>query len=268
MRMKREPSFEEALEQCLEALRRGAGDPEALAARYPAYADRLRPLLETASRLRTVDLPPPRPEAVRRGRARVVAAARHRGVPATSRAMGGRRGWVSALLTVGLLLALLFGGGALGVRAAEASLPGDPLYGVKLLAESAELAWAERWGDPTPVLMRQIERRSLELEALQRQGRGAHPAALDRSALLLIRLARLAERHPEHPLLRERALAAVARHRAILEALAEQAPPAARPALQRALERAHRAQEILSKLPRRSPPGPSPERPRPLRPGR
>ncbi|WP_322802377.1 hypothetical protein [Thermoflexus sp.] len=258
-------SFEEILARCLDEMAAGA-DLEQVVARYPAYAAELRPLLEAALRLREVPVPPPRPQAVRQGRARVIARSR------PSRASGwgwlqGRR-WVSALLTAGLILALLFGGGALGVQAAEASLPGDPFYGLKLWKESLELTWAEWHGDPAPLLVRQLERRSEEMETLQRQGRPVHPAVLQRSARLLIRLILLAERHPDHPVLRQRALQAIERHQAILLALRDRVPPAARPALERALERANRAREVLSSpVPPRPSPGPPPKWP-PRGPGR
>lgn len=261
MPLKKVP-FEEALARCLEEIAAGA-EVEQVLARYPAYAEALRPLLETAARLRETPVPPPRPEAVRRGRMRVVAAAqRIRRRQAEPGWLQGRR-WVSALLTAGLLLALLFGGGTLGVRAAEASLPGDPLYPVKLWKESIELAWAEWQGDPAPVLARQLERRSEELEALQRRRRPFPLAVLQRSTHLLARLVLLAERRPDLPALRERALRAVERHEAVLRALKDRVPPAARPALERALERAARAREILSKAP---PPRPTPGRPPDRRP--
>ncbi|HXF70501.1 MAG TPA: hypothetical protein VNK89_11930 [Thermoflexus sp.] len=248
-------SFEEALARCLDEVAAG-GDIEEVVARYPAYAAELRPLLEAALQLRRDIVPPPRPEAVRQGRMRVMAAAR-RMQAARQGWLAGRR-WVSALLTAGLLLALLFGG-TLGVRAAEASLPGDPLYDLKLWKESVELTWAEWQGDPAPVLIRQLERRSEEIEALQRQGRPVHPAALQRSARLLVRLIALAERRPDLPILRQRALQAVEKHQEILMALRDRVPPAAQPALERALERANRAREVLSHKP---PLRPTPGRPR------
>ncbi len=249
--------LEEALARCLEEMAAGA-DVETVLARYPAYAAELRPLLEAALRLGGEIVPPPRPASVRRGRARAMEAAWRRRRALEQQGWWTGRRWISALLTAGLLLALLFGGGALGVQAAEASLPGDPLYPLKLWKESVELAWAEWHGDPTPVLIRQLERRSEEMEALQRQGRMVHPSALQQSTRLLIRLIALAERRSDLPALRERALRAVKKHETILETLRERVPPAARPALERALERARRAQEVLSRTP---PERPAPERP-------
>lgn len=250
-------SFEEALARCLDEVAAGA-DIEEIVARYPTYAAELRPLLEAALRLRGEIVPPPRSEAVRRGRMRVIAAAQR--VQAVRQGWVAGRRWVSALLTAGLLLALLFGG-TLSVRAAEASLPGDPLYDLKLLKESIELTWAEWQGDPTPVLIRQLERRSEEIEALQRQGRPVHPAALQRSARLLVRLVALAERRPDLPILRQRALRAVERHQEVLMALRDRVPSAAQPALERALERANQAREVLShKPPLRPTPGRPPDR--------
>ncbi len=251
----REISFEEALARCLDEVAAGA-DVEQVVARYPAYAAELRPLVETALRLEGMVVPPPRPEAIRRGRVRVMAAARQ--VEVRRRGWWTGRRWISALLTAGLLLSLLFGGGTVGVRAAEASLPGDPLYPLKLWKESLELTWAEWQGDPAPVLIRQLELRSEEIETLQHQGRAVHPMALQQSARLLVRLITLAERRPDLPALRERALRAVERHEAVLRVLQGRVPPAAQPALQRALERAHWAREVLSRQP---PPAPSPGRP-------
>ncbi len=256
MRMRKIP-LEEALARCLDEIRAGA-DIEQVLARYPADAAALRPLLELALQLQGTNIPPPRPEAFRRGRARVMAAAQ-RMQPARSAWHPGHR-WVSALLAAGLMLALLLGGGTLGMHAAEASMPGDPLYPLKLLKESAELAWAERQGNPLPVVIRQLERRSEEIETVQRQGRPIHPAVLQQSTRLLIRLLALAQQRPDSPAARERALRAVETHQRLLLALRDRVPPAARPALERALERANRAREVLSQRPPPGRPGRGPGR--------
>jgi len=63
--------------------------------------------------------------------------------------------------------------------------------------------------------------------------------------LRLIQLIVLAEQHPDHPLLQQRALQAIEKHRMILLALREWVPLAARPAL----ERVDRAQEAIRKAP-------------------
>ncbi len=256
MRMRKIP-LDEALARCLDEIRAGA-DIEQVLARYPTDAAALRPLLELALQLQEVSIPSPRPEAIQRGRARVMAAAQR--IQSIRTGWHPGRRWVPALLTAGLMLALLLGGGALGVQAAEASLPGDPLYPLKLLKESAELAWAERQGDPLPIVIRQLERRSEEIETMRRQGRPIHPTVFQRSARLLTRLLALAEQQLDSPGTRERALRAIEKHQSLLRTLRNRVPPAARPALERALERANRAQEMLSRRPSPGRPGHPPNR--------
>lgn len=63
--------FGQALDECLESIRRGARDLDVLLARHPRHAERLRPILETALRLGG---DPPRAQDKARGKARLYSA--------------------------------------------------------------------------------------------------------------------------------------------------------------------------------------------------
>ncbi len=135
----------DALEVCLQALEKGA-DLESCLMLFPALADELRPILETAAQARTqavVDVPA---DAMRRGRARVLQHAaelreRERATPVpfwrkpwqTGRAV---RAVVASVTTV----VFLFSSGTGLVFASSNSLPGDNLYPVKRSWEGFQLA--------------------------------------------------------------------------------------------------------------------------------
>lgn len=124
--------FDLALDQVLQLRAAGLSIDECLA-RFPHYADKLRPLLEAAGHAATglragEPLPPPN---LARGRARVLQAAR------TTQTRPGTLilRWATAFAFVMVL--------AFGVASASAqSIPGDALYPVKLAIEAAQLALA------------------------------------------------------------------------------------------------------------------------------
>lgn len=130
-----------ALDECLGQLWAGASVKECLA-RFPDYARELRPLLHLASDIRTHEIPPPRPAAVRTHRQRMLRAVHERG-----RQRAGNRGLltghlVSPTVRAGVILAAviaLLGSGAGGLAvAASGSLPGDLLYPMKRATENAQ----------------------------------------------------------------------------------------------------------------------------------
>ncbi len=119
----------DALEICLQEVESGK-DIESALLRYPDLADELRPILKTAVKARKMSAPEPAPDAVQRGRARVLqhaaelrevkSAPRRRGIPVFQR----------LALSFALLLFLLVSG--TGILSASASaLPGERLYSVK-----------------------------------------------------------------------------------------------------------------------------------------
>lgn len=153
--------FAWVLEDCLRRLDSGQSMQECLAA-YPDQAEGLQPMLLVAGRIRAAPAPQPRPEAIHRGRERMLAAARANFArnsfvqPVSSAAfprysvriftslkalLFGKEtyGMKFALrLAIDLLLILIVGS-VLTVNASARSLPGDPLYSVKRTWEEVRL---------------------------------------------------------------------------------------------------------------------------------
>lgn len=162
--------LEPVLEECLEQLRKGASLEQVLAA-FPAQAAELRPLLEVAlwaqSLSAGIQVVPSAAQA--RSRARFLAAA--------GQAQSTPRASPSGLLrfrlaAVVLLLVMLVSASLLGTGLVSAqSLPGEPLYPVKIAIEQARLWLA---GDSASYLhLEELfdQRRVAEVLRLLQQGR-------------------------------------------------------------------------------------------------
>jgi hypothetical protein len=127
--------FDNILDECLGRLIDGE-TIEACLSRYPEHAAELEPLLRTArDTMKATDIPP-RPEFRDRARYQFHAAIHEMPVR-------GRRDFFSvlrpSLATVIILAIVLLAGGGV-VAAAGNSLPGSPLYSVKLATETVRLA--------------------------------------------------------------------------------------------------------------------------------
>jgi hypothetical protein len=212
----------EILERCLRRLEQGA-DLETLLREVPEAVP-LRPLLETALWLRRgqeVALSPAaRRRLIRQGQLR---AARRAAAPRASRPVFR---WAWALVAVlGLILVLLS-----AVGAAEASLPGEPLYPVKRAVEGLVTLGMS----PEERALYLAERRWSEFEASAARGRWL-PDLAEESLARLEEAARLGAEGPAGPAARLRAL--YERQGALLEEAAAVAPPDVRSALARARQR-------------------------------
>lgn len=132
----------DVLEICLQELENGA-DIESVLARYPDLASELRPILNASinARMRSFSVSDPSPEAIRRGRARVLQRAsemreqknapRKRMIPIIQR------------LAVSFTLTALFLASGTGlVGASSTALPGENLYPVKRTWEDVRLFFA------------------------------------------------------------------------------------------------------------------------------
>ncbi len=131
-----------ALEDCLALLQTGA-DLETCLGKYPADADRLRPLLAAAIQARSLADDRVPQEVMRRGRAKFLNQAAEIREEQRSRRRQGAFSFQRVLrFGFSLLLAvvILVGAGGTGlVNASSSSLPGDGLYGVKLTWENIRL---------------------------------------------------------------------------------------------------------------------------------
>jgi hypothetical protein len=133
--MSKTKDFDNILDECLQRLLAGES-VEACLSRYPEHAAGLEPLLRTAwDTLKATDIRP-RPEFRDRARYQFQMAVREMPVKES-------RGFFTvfkpALVTVAVLAVVLLAGGGV-VAAAGSSLPGSPLYSVKLATESVRLA--------------------------------------------------------------------------------------------------------------------------------
>ncbi len=125
--------FNTILDECLESLLTGKETPEQCLQRYPEYARELEPLLRTALIVnKAVDV---KPSVDFRAKARyqlqsIIAESR-----APKRATRFVSKWAIAICAV-MLVFVLVGGTAL---AANGSMPGNPLYAVKLATENLSI---------------------------------------------------------------------------------------------------------------------------------
>ena len=133
--MKKSSQFENILDECLERLIRGETVEQCLES-YPEQALELEPLLRTTQATREAVAITPRADFKARARYEFRSAL-HAQVSQKTRSLSAfRRGWVVALMVIGILL--VSGGGT--ALAASDSMPDSPLYGVKLATEQVQLA--------------------------------------------------------------------------------------------------------------------------------
>ena len=133
--MKKSSDFENILDECLEQLIKG-GTVEQCLESYPERALELEPLLRTAQATREASAITPRAEFKARARYEFRSVL-HDEVSQRARPVSVfKRGWVVALLVIGILL--VSGGGT--ALAASNSMPDSLLYPVKLATEQVQLA--------------------------------------------------------------------------------------------------------------------------------
>lgn len=170
--MNNQERFEAILIECLAAMETGERI-EQLVARYPAYAARLDAALRVAARLTASGSETLRamPSAQESARAAFLdrAASTLLVSPRSLRVWRLVRPLVSFLAAVALLVAI--GGGVLGVSAA--SLPGDPLYGIKRSFEGIQLSLARDPVQRVTLEENYGQRRMEEVKAMQASKRAA-----------------------------------------------------------------------------------------------
>jgi hypothetical protein len=162
----------EALEICLQEIEQGA-DVEIVLSRYPDLADELRPILEASAGARSMAVPGPSPEVVRRSRAKVMqSAAQMR----EAKARSSRSMWFASLrraaVTLAVVAALFISGTGL-VRAASTTLPGDNLYPVKRTWEDMLLLLTFNGQQRATLEVEHENERLHELSELFAEGRSA-----------------------------------------------------------------------------------------------
>ena len=156
--------FETILIECLTAIEAGT-TAEQLLARYPAYAPQLAPALRVATRLRSLERSGPAPVIQQRARAAFLArtAAMRPASPQAASARWLLRPLVS--FVTALTLVAVVGSGVLAASAA--SLPGDPLYGVKRSFEDLQFSLAREPLQRANLQESYTRRRAEEVKAVQ-----------------------------------------------------------------------------------------------------
>jgi hypothetical protein len=176
-----------ALDQCLLWLREGMSIEECLA-RAPEYAGELRPLLKVAVDVGRT-LPPVSSAAARAaGEERMLAAlaakrARQERAHPLARLARRMLGWlvpgrpgsrrVAWQAVAAMLLVVLVGGGGMAVAASASSLPGEPLYAVKLASQRAQLVLTTNPARQQRLAERFDAQRRLDVAAALQAGRRA-----------------------------------------------------------------------------------------------
>lgn len=197
-------TFRSVLDECLTAIQQG-DTVDACLARYPRQAERLRPLLLLAERIRQT--PPQAP----RVWARETAWGLVRERAADLRA-GGRRArgglsygaWLRPMAVAAALVLALLGSGGATVLAAQDALPDSPLYRVKLWSEDARLWLVFDESHEAQILMDQSDERIAEITALIRKNKDIPPNVLSALYDRHERAARIVESQPQDLALRAR----------------------------------------------------------------
>lgn len=128
----------DTLEACLKELENGA-DIEAVLARHPQIADELRPILHASVAARSMAGAEPSPDALRRGRARLLQRAAE--MREAEAALNKRKIPLFPRLAISFALVVIFFmiSGTSLLNASAGALPGERLYTVKRSAENIRL---------------------------------------------------------------------------------------------------------------------------------
>ncbi len=239
--------FEDILVQCIEDVKANRSSLEECLDRYPHLRDRLEPLLTIALDIR--ETPDVKPSPFFKIKARVWL------MDEISRRSAVRRWPWSRYIsqpkpmllrnrfsTAGVIMAIVLAISAVGggtAYASQSSLPGDTLYRVKLATEEMRMALP---GDDLSKAERALtlaERRVEEMEALASESSAddlarAAEAYCDAMDRVRARLKRAADGGLSTVNLTARIAEATARHLYVLDAVFDNAPDEAKPAIERA----------------------------------
>ncbi len=134
--MKKSRKFNDIFDECLERLLVNGETIEQCLRSYPEQADELEPLLQTALATKQASAIQPRPEFRAKARYQFRSALQEIEQKRRLPLFGWQPRWATVVAIV--LVLLLAGGGT--VAAAGNSMPGNPLYQVKLATEQVQLA--------------------------------------------------------------------------------------------------------------------------------
>ena len=177
-----EKDFEDILEECIARIRSGEADIESCLNEYPKDAEQLRPLLETAILLYQEPQPEPQPEAVSRGEQLLLSRVAEKGLSTLQREklssavlpLGWRLQWVVRVAVIFAIIALTYG----LIAASSHSMPGEPLYSVKIAVEQVSLAATPSEESKGRLHITLAERRMEEITEMSSRGEAEQTAKL------------------------------------------------------------------------------------------
>lgn len=158
--------FDNILDDCLERLLVKGESLEQCLELYPAQADELRPLLETALAASEASAIQPRPDFRARARYQFHSALKEMVAGKSRSSWGWFPRW--AMVVAVVLVLALAGGGT--VLAAESSMPDSPLYSVKLATEQVRLALTPSQMGKAKLCAELADRRVVEITYMADKG--------------------------------------------------------------------------------------------------
>jgi len=153
-------------DECLDGMLTGQVTLEQCLKKYPDQAAELEPLLRTALSVNNAVAIQPSPEAKSRGRYQLQLKMAQAGKPRRSPIFGWQPRWAVAVMTVMLVFTL--GGGT--VLAADSSMPGSPLYPVKIATENVRVKLARSDVQKEAILATCADRRVAEIAHVVAKG--------------------------------------------------------------------------------------------------
>lgn len=163
----------DVLEVCLNEIEQGS-DVDTVLFRHPEHADELRPILEASVKAKSMAVPAPSQDVMRRNRAKLLQRAAEMR-EAKARPVS-RRVWsvpLRRVLVTLMVVVLLFVSGTGLVRAASTTLPGDNLYPVKRTWEDVLLLFTFDMQKRETLELEHENERLEELNELFAMGRSA-----------------------------------------------------------------------------------------------
>jgi hypothetical protein len=235
-------SFDSVLDECIAALQRGES-VESCLNRYPRHADRLRPLLTLADKVRKTPQSPPRPwpQATAWQRVRQRAADLRSTEPRPVRVNVSYGAWLRPIAITVAVLAALFGTVGGTALAAQSSLPDSPLYRVKLATEEVRLLLVFDDTRKAEILIEQSDERMEEILTMTRQDEPIPGNVLSALRSRNERAAEILADHPEETDLRNTLVAQSAAQEGNLVLLFREVADSARPEYTEAVAAVHNA---------------------------
>lgn len=167
--MKKDKKLNNILDECLERMLANGETTEQCLEKYPEYAAELEPLLRTAMVTNEAIDVTPSPEF--KARARYQLRVEMAGTDEKKRRffLVRQPRWAMAVVTV--VMVLLLGSGTVLAADSENTLPGNPLYAVKIAAENVRLALTASNAAKAELYATLVDRRTIEIEWLMERGK-------------------------------------------------------------------------------------------------